>query len=72
MCAGSDDQGDLASLLRDPLIRLVMNSDGVTEQDMSDLMEQLRRSLATRESEMRSAHARSRCAKISDRVDDLP
>ena len=41
MCAGSDDQGDLASLLRDPLIRLVMNSDGVTEQDMSDLMEQL-------------------------------
>ena len=34
MCAGSDDRLQFASLLRDPLIRLVMDSDGVTEQEM--------------------------------------
>ena len=56
MCAGPNDQDGLASLLRDPLIRMVMNSDGVTEQDMIDLMDQLRPSLATRERELRSAH----------------
>ena len=56
MCAGPDDQEGLASLLRDPLIRMVMKSDSVTEQDMIDLMDQLRRSLATRERELRSTH----------------
>jgi hypothetical protein len=30
-------------LLRDPLIRLVMESDGVTEQEMNAVMDQLRR-----------------------------
>lgn len=50
MCARSDDAA-LARLLRDPLIRLVMDSDGVTEQAMIALMQQLRRSLATREAE---------------------
>jgi hypothetical protein len=45
---------NIASLLRDPLIRLVMNSDGVTEQDMIAVMNQLRRSLKAREGDMRS------------------
>jgi len=48
VCARSDDAA-LARLLRDPLIRLVMDSDGVTEQAMIALMRQLRRSLAARE-----------------------
>jgi DNA invertase Pin-like site-specific DNA recombinase len=41
-------------LLRDPLIRLVMESDGVTEQEMIALMDQLRRALAARERRIRS------------------
>ena len=36
------------SLLQDPLVRLVMQSDGVTEQAMIAVLEQLRRSLAAR------------------------
>jgi hypothetical protein len=54
MSAGLDDGAEFASLLRDPLIRLVMNSDGVTEQDMIAVMNQLRRSLKAREGDMRS------------------
>ena len=50
MCAGSNDDEGLNSLLRDPLIRLVMQSDGVTEQAMIDVVDQLRRSLAARAS----------------------
>lgn len=38
-----------ASLLHDPLIRLVMASDGVTEDAMIDLMTQVRQSIAARE-----------------------
>jgi hypothetical protein len=45
MRAGSGDQSGLANLMRDPLIRLVMKSDGVTEQAMMALMDQVRRSL---------------------------
>jgi hypothetical protein len=36
-------------LLRDPLIRLVMASDGVTEQDIITLVEQLGEAIAARE-----------------------
>jgi hypothetical protein len=50
MCAGSDDGARCTGLLRDPLTRLVMDSDGVTEQAMIELIDQLRRSLAARES----------------------
>jgi hypothetical protein len=39
-------------LLRDPLIRLVMESDGVTEPEMIALMDQLCRALAAREGRM--------------------
>ncbi len=41
--AGWDSQIWL-DLLRDPLVRLVMDSDGVTEKDMIVLFDQLRRS----------------------------
>lgn len=71
MCAGSDNQGGLVGLLRDPLIRLVMNSDGVTEQDMIDLMDQLHRSLAARESERRSVPERQ-AALNRRRASDVP
>ena len=43
MCAGQDDGMRFPDLLRDPLIRLVMESDGVTEQEMNGVMDQLRR-----------------------------
>ncbi len=49
MCAASDNEAPLAALLRDPLIRLVMDSDGVTEQALIALLDQVRRSLAARE-----------------------
>ena len=49
MCAGQDDGMRFPDLLRDPLIRLVMESDGVAEQEMIALMDQLRRALAARE-----------------------
>ena len=54
MCAGSNDDAGLNSLLRDPLIRLVMQSDGVTEQAMIAVIDQLRRSLAARASRISS------------------
>jgi hypothetical protein len=43
------DEVGFDSLLRDPLIRLVMKSDGVTEQEMIAVMEHLRCALAARE-----------------------
>ena len=54
MCGRSNDGTKFPDLLRDPLIRLVMESDGVTEHEMNDVMDQLRRALAARESRMRS------------------
>ena len=54
MCAGQDDGMRFSDLLRDPLIRLVMESDSVTEQEMIAVMDQLRRALTEREGRMRS------------------
>ena len=54
MCAGQHDGMRFPDLLRDPLIRLVMESDGVTEQEMNGVMDQLRRALAAREGCLRS------------------
>ena len=48
MCVGLNDDEGLTGLLRDPLVRLVMQSDGVTEQAMAAVLAQLRRSLAAR------------------------
>ena len=59
MCAGSDDAGEWACLLRDPLIRLVMRSDGVTDQAMIEVMTRLRRSLADRGDPPSSATGRT-------------
>jgi hypothetical protein len=39
----SDDDAVFKSLLRDPLIRLVMESDGVTDEALIALIDQLRR-----------------------------
>jgi hypothetical protein len=49
MCRGSDDGMRFRDLLQDPLIRLVMASDGVTEHEMISLMQQFRQALAARE-----------------------
>ena len=49
MCAEQNDVMRFPDLLSDPLIRLVMKSDGITEQEMNALMVQLRRALAARE-----------------------
>jgi hypothetical protein len=55
MRARSDDESAFLELLRDPLIRLVMYSDGVTEQTMIAVMEGLRRALAVRECQTHAA-----------------
>jgi hypothetical protein len=54
MCAEPDDRLEFANMLRDPLIRLVMDSDGVTEQEMIAVMDQLCRALTAREGRVRS------------------
>lgn len=58
MCRGSHDKMRFPDLLRDPLIRLAMESDGVTEREMIALMDQLRRVLAAREGYIRSLDRR--------------
>lgn len=55
MRAGSGDESAFIELLRDPLIRLVMYSDGVTEQTMIAVMEGLRHALAARECQTHAA-----------------
>ena len=63
MCVGSDHENRVATLLRDPLIRLVMISDGVTEQAMVVVMEQLRQSLAARQDTTAAAHRRANATR---------
>jgi hypothetical protein len=46
VCAETECDATFGELLRDPLIRLVMASDGVTERDMIALRDQVRRALA--------------------------
>ena len=48
MCPTSKNERSVNELLRDPLIRLVMDSDGVTEQAMIGVLEHLRIALAAR------------------------
>jgi len=43
MCCANCGEFSFADLLQDPLTQLVMRSDGVTEQDMLDLRDQVRR-----------------------------
>jgi hypothetical protein len=49
VCARANYDEAFTSLLHDPLIRLVMASDGVTDDAMVDLMTQVRQSIAARE-----------------------
>jgi hypothetical protein len=67
VCAGLDGKEGVRALLRDPLIRLVMSSDGVTEQAMIALLDQLRQSLAEREHRHTATRA-SRCRSQAGRA----
>ena len=49
MCTASKNERCVIELLQDPLIRLVMDSDGVTEQAMIAILENLRIALAARD-----------------------
>jgi hypothetical protein len=59
VCAEIDCEARFGDLLRDPLIRLVMESDGVTERDMIALRDQVRRFLAARGSSITTQSAAS-------------
>ena len=48
MCCANCGEFSFADLLQDPLTQLVMRSDGVTEQDMLDLREQVCRAQSKR------------------------
>jgi hypothetical protein len=61
VAVGSDAEFGLANLIRDPLVRLVMKSDGVTEQAMMALIHQVRRSLTSCASNAGSEH----CGPVS-------
>ena len=54
MCPTSKNERNVNELLRDPLIRLVMDSDGVTEQAMIGVLEHLRIALAARKQHVRA------------------
>jgi len=55
VCARANYDEAFTSLLHDPLIRLVMASDGVTDDAMIDLMTQVRQAIAAREQPRRPA-----------------
>ena len=48
MCTITVSTLTLTGLLQDPLTRLVMRSDGVTEQDFSDLLRRVQDTLIAR------------------------
>ena len=52
MCMRHDERLTLGTLLEDPMIRLVMASDGVSEQEMRSLMLRMRRVLSARSTRM--------------------
>jgi hypothetical protein len=45
MCNGAQKDHCCIDLLEDPLIRLVMESDGVSEQEITALMERVRQAM---------------------------
>jgi hypothetical protein len=57
VCAEADCDARFGDLLQDPLIRLVMASDGVTERDMIALRDQVRCALAARASSITAQSA---------------
>ena len=48
MCTTTISTLTLSTLLRDPLVQMVMRSDNVSEKDHSDLLYRVRQSLAAR------------------------
>ena len=63
MCARADHDVTFAGLLHDPLIRLVMLSDGVTEDALAALMNRVRCSLAAR-AQLRHPALDVQCASL--------
>jgi hypothetical protein len=45
MCTDAQRDNGCTDLLKDPLVRLVMESDGVSEQEITALMERVRQAL---------------------------
>jgi len=61
MCSNEAGMLTLDGLLQDPLTRMIMRSDGVSERDFSDLLLRVQDCLADRCAETSSAgHARNR------------
>jgi hypothetical protein len=56
VCARWFEQDGSPGMVLDPLIRLVMKSDGVTEEALTALMEQVRQSLIAREGHASPEH----------------
>ena len=50
MCTTTEGTLTLSAMLHDPLIRLVMRSDGVSEKDLSDLLLRVKDTLVARAS----------------------
>ena len=48
MCMTTVDTFTMAAMLADPLTQMVMRSDGVSEQDFSELLQRIQRQLAAR------------------------
>ena len=67
MCEPSPGDMLFADLLRDPLTRLVMRSDGVTKHDMIVLSRRVRSALAAREQADRCAGGDSRALRADRR-----
>ena len=55
MCCGQEPRLTFETMLTDPLIRLVMDSDGVSMPEMLDVLETARQALVRREEEAYSA-----------------
>ena len=60
MCYMETDTLTLAGLLADPMIRTVMDSDGVSEQEFSSLLFRVRAALVARQSQLPTPAARAR------------
>jgi hypothetical protein len=60
MCTTTIRTLNLATMLQDPLIQLVMRSDNVSEQDHSALLHRVQRSLV------------ARCVELTGAGQDLP
>jgi hypothetical protein len=60
MCTDGQKDYGCIDLLEDPLIRLVMKSDGVVEDEIAALLERVRQALLSEERKTPRSSARSR------------